>query len=326
MSYKPFEEYSDKSFDQSKFMEASTTAKLKRYGVAAYNETVEHGVPVVKAVSMGAIGGSIGGSLAGGTVAAGDFVASIAVSGQMNPTITMSATAIGAVAMAAPVIVDEYTRSKASGHKMQATDTQAELSDDIGEYNDRFLRASIVSSRASRAKESLGEEPMEISDNLQNSLEDDREGIRTSIEEYAAQTAIAMNEKGMESEEVLSQASQDYVDLHSDLKEISDNSFNVASANEYMELAESNAMDYYAQMQVGEAMLEAEKQGITLSDDELNTLGESGVKEVSSFMKSQKFQEAVRDKRALILKEQDITADDLSLDDQEYELMDFHGS
>lgn len=53
MDYKPFQKYSDISFDQTKFKEASTLAKAKRNATGIYNGVLQKAPAIATGVAVG---------------------------------------------------------------------------------------------------------------------------------------------------------------------------------------------------------------------------------------------------------------------------------
>lgn len=286
MGYKPFEKYSDMSFDQDKFNEASTLAKAKYYGVKAYNETMEYTPSTVGFASGAVAGASLGSTL-------GSFVGAPHVGAALY---TPGGARIGAMT------------GDAVGYRLQSDELQAELADDIAKFDDRFLRASIIEARASRAASALGLDIEEELDTayLQDTLQDDKgkymhdEGARSLVENYAAKVAIMANEQGLtaSTRTAISMEYEDFCEKAEGLRYAFDNESSkgvmanqlpqaqqldvrrAVRSTDLMAVAEFNALDYYAQMKVGEAMLEAEERGETLSDEEMNTIGEQAVKDM----------------------------------------------
>jgi hypothetical protein len=165
MKYRLFEEYSDMSHDEKKFQEEASLAKKIKYGaVKTYNEAMEYGPSTgyasVGAVSFGAAGALLGSGF--GPVGAG--VSGVAVAG------------IG--------IKTGIEMGNEEGYQCQIQDTEAELADEMGKFNDRFLKAARVESRAARAENSLnpghGEDIFEdhlIGHTTSNALQDNAGSI-----------------------------------------------------------------------------------------------------------------------------------------------------
>ena len=198
--------------------------------------------------------------------------------------------------------------NEVTAKSVQADNTQAELAGDMGAYEDKFLRAAIVEARTERAMDSLESLSDKERSDLTACLEDqeyilqhgkeNRRDIRTDIEEYAGKVGILLDEKGM-SEETAQELAKLSLSFYKTAggagvgnpanyalpKSLNGDQEHYSYKDTISKVADLNAMDYYSEMKVGQAVLDAEERGETLSADEMNVIGQESIQEMEGFMR-----------------------------------------